>query len=105
LEFELGKYTSRVNVMKDEKNAQVWRSEESGCFTVRSVYEYLAKSVRGPEIEVFKHLWKVKTFPNVMITTWRVLLGRIPTRLSLSRRGVLLNTTISALCETKEESC
>jgi len=47
----------------------------------------------------------VKTFPNVMLTAWRVLLGRIPTRMCLSRRGVLLNSTVCAFCESEEESC
>jgi len=105
LEAELCEYISRVNVLKDEKDTQVWRSEDSGCFTVRSAYDCLAKSDRGPQIDAFKSLWKAKTFPNVMFTAWRVLLDRIPTRSSLSRRGVLLNSTICALCETKEECC
>ena len=63
-----------------------------------SAYECLAKSERAPQIDAFKYLWKVKTFPNVTITTWRVLLGRALTRECLSRRGVMLNTIVCALC-------
>ena len=54
---------------------------------------------------MFKYLWKAKAFLNVITTTWRVLLGRIPTRKSLSRRGVTLDTSLCALCQTKDESC
>ena len=47
----------------------------------------------------------MKAFPNVISITWRVLLGRIPTRVCLSRRGMMLNTMLCALCQTKDESC
>ena len=40
-----------------------------------------------------------------MFTAWRVLLSRIPTRLCLRRKGVLLDTTVCSFCEAKEESC
>jgi len=72
---------------------------------VNSVYECLSKQSRGPCLEVFKLLWKAKAFPNVVMTTWRVLLGRIPTRVSLSRRGFTVNSTLYAMCQSKEESC
>ena len=70
-----------------------------------SAYECLDKLDRGPHYDAFKLLWKAKAFPNVLITTWRVLLGRMPTRASLGRRGVVLNTLVCPLCQTKEESC
>ena len=47
----------------------------------------------------------MKTFSNVMLLVWRVLLGRIPTRLSLRSRGGCYNSTACALCLSAEESC
>jgi len=105
MESELGDIISRVVVMKDENDALVWSSEANGCFTVSFAYECLGKTDRGPQIEAFRYLWKAKTFPNVMLTSWRVLLNRIPTRLCLRRRGVLLDTTECALCKTNEKLC
>jgi len=105
MEIELDMHISRVTIIKDGKDTQVWKGDESGCFTVTSAYERLDKPERGPYIDAFKYLWKIKAFPNVVITTWRVLLGRVPTRECLSRRWVILNTTICALCQSKEESC
>jgi len=105
IEAELEGLIARVKVKKDEKDALEWRSEANGCFTVSSAYECLVSATRGPQIDFFKHLWKTKTFPNVMFTAWRVLLNRIPTRMCLRRRGVLLDTYVCALCELKEESC
>jgi len=50
-------------------------------------------------------LWKTKAFPNVIVTAWRVLLDRIPTRVSLSRKGLMMESTLCAMCLHKEESC
>ena len=104
LESDLRLYIANACVVKDVNDVQVWRCEESGCYTVRSAYECLADSERGPQVEVFKLLWKVKMFPNVLTTAWRVLRGRIPTRVALSRRDVQLTTELCVLCGTVDES-
>jgi len=80
MEIELGRHISSANVLKEEMDTQVWRGDESWCFSVFSAYECLAKYERSPNIDVFKHLWKIKAFPNVVLTAWRVFLGRMPTR-------------------------
>jgi len=38
-------------------------------------------------------------------TAWRALTDSLPTRGGLSKRGVIMNTTLCALCQTKDESC
>jgi len=68
MEVELVMHISRANVIKEEKEAQVWRGDEFGCFMVSSACECLAKSERGPQIEAFKYLWKIKAFPKLTIT-------------------------------------
>ena len=105
LETEFGMLISRVTVKKDEQDKQVWRRDESGNFTVKSAYKCLEEPEGGTQISPFGYLWKTKAFPNVLITAWRVLLGRLPTMECLSKRGVMVNTTECALCQTKEETC
>ncbi|XP_068498530.1 uncharacterized protein [Phaseolus vulgaris] len=105
MEIEFDRHISSANVIKDVKDVQVWRGDKSGCFKVNSAYDCLAKYERGPQFDVFKYQWKINAFPDVILTEWRVLLGRMPTRKCLSRKGVVLNTTVCALCQTKEESC
>jgi len=105
LELELGMLLARANIVKDVNDVQVWTCDDYGCYTVSSAYECLDKLDRGPLCQAFKYLWKVKTFPNVLTTAWRVLLGRVPTRESLRRRGVVMQNTLCALCQTKAESC
>jgi len=104
LEIELATHISRATVNREEPDLRVWGNEENGCFTVKSAYLSLAKSGRVPQSEVFKLLWKAKAFPNVIITAWRALLDRLPTRECLSRRGVVLESTMCVLCHDKIES-
>lgn len=105
MEAELVMYISRAYLNREENDLQVWGNKILGLFSVNLAYECLAKHVRGPHHDLFKCLWKVKPFPNVMITAWRAVLGRMPTKICLSKRGVAMNTTLCALCQTKEESC
>jgi len=104
LESELVNHISRVSFRKDEEDTQTWKSDEYGCFSVKSAYELLAKSDVGLQKEVFSILWKVKTSSNELLATWRALLGRLPIREGLNRRGIMINTTWCALCLVKEES-
>ncbi|XP_068486393.1 uncharacterized protein [Phaseolus vulgaris] len=49
-------------------------------------------------------VWKVGSGDKVRF--WEdALAGRIPTRESLSRRGVIMNTILCAMCELQEETC
>ena len=77
---------SGVTLRKNVQDTQVWGKEVPGLFSVSSAYECLAKHGRGNQGEVYKLLWKVKAFLNVIVTAWRVLMGRLPTRVSLSRK-------------------
>jgi len=87
---ELEVHISTTTLLKEEKDVQVWRNEEAGCFCVNSAYECLSKHGRGPQFDVFKLLWEVKVFPSVVTVAWRMLMDRLPTRECLSRRGVLM---------------
>jgi len=104
LEIELATHISSVSINKEQSDVWVWGKEENGCFTVKSTYLCLASSDGGRQSEVFKYLWKARAFPNVLTTTWRALLDRLPTGECLSRRGVMLESTMCVLCHDKIES-
>ena len=105
LESELKMLLASANIVKDVNDVQVWTGDVSGRYSVRSAYDLIDKPNRGPQCQAFKYLWKAKAFPNVLTTAWRVLLGRVPTRMTLNRRGVVMQNTLCALCQKKEESC
>jgi len=64
---------------------------------VKSAYKFLVNQDIGPSDGVFKQLWQVKVLPNVLTTAWRFLLDRMPTRLNLIRRGVVVSSSICVL--------
>ncbi|XP_068487094.1 uncharacterized protein [Phaseolus vulgaris] len=105
MEANLMECILRVPVKRNVNDIQVWGNGELKKYTVNSAYECLAKQTRGTHHVVFEVLWKAKAFPNVVITTWRVLIDRIPTRVRLSRREVLMLLTVCGLCQINEESC
>jgi len=63
LEAEFVILLSIANLIKDNNDVLVWRKDEAGGFSVNSAYEFLAKHGRGPQLDVFKYLWKAKVFP------------------------------------------
>ena len=105
LEANLFTLLSGALLRRNDVDVQVWGKEEPDLFAVNSAYECLTKQSRGTQSDVFNFLWKIKAFPNVIVTAWRVLLDRIPTRVSLSRRRVMMESTLCAMCQLKEESC
>ncbi|XP_068466484.1 uncharacterized protein [Phaseolus vulgaris] len=104
LEQELVLLLSRVNMKYNVSDIQVWGKEEPGQFSVTSAYEILSNQVRGHQSEVYELLWKAKAFPNAVVTAWRVLLDKLPTRVNLNRRGVQLSSMECPLCQQEEES-
>jgi len=59
-------------------DTQVWGDEELERYMV--AYTCLAKHLRGTQHVNFDLLWKASAFPNVLLTAWKVLIDRIPTR-------------------------
>ena len=98
LQEELLRSLSGVKLNREMKDCMTWKGED---FSVKSAYDCVAKSDICNENVTFKHLWMSRAFPNVLTTGWRVLLDRIPTRVNLSRRGVVVDTTLCALCQKK----
>ena len=105
LEENLLDYILRANVNKNISDIRVWGEEELDKYSVNIAYNHLAKRPGATHHYAFEYLWKAKAFPNVLMTAWRPFLNRIPTRVSLSRKGVQMNSIVCVLCQDKEESC
>jgi len=105
LETDLALHISRIVVKRQEQDIRVWGINDKGCFFMKSAYASIAKRGDGTRIAVFDLLWKAKAFPTVLITAWKPLLDRLPTRECLSRRGVTMESTLCVLCQSKVESC
>jgi len=69
-----------------------------GRYSVSSAYLVLHNKTSGENNKHFNEFWNVKTLPNAQFLAWRVMLDKLPTRLSLVRKGVDLSCTLCPLC-------
>jgi len=80
---------------REVKETKVWKGDD---FSVKSAYECVTNDAKGSSNATFKYLWMSKALPSGLTTTWRALLDRLPTRVNLNRRYVVVSTLICALC-------
>jgi len=104
LEEELLTVLDKEVLYKDVKDLITWRGDSKGIFIVKSTYSLLTNQDTGPSSDVFSLLWKTKAVPKVMITAWRILLDKIPTRRNLESRGIIVNSSLCVLCNMAEET-
>jgi hypothetical protein len=79
-----------------------WKSGLLNVFLVRSAYFLLLRLRPVEELEATKliainKLWRVDVPSKVHVFGWRLLLNKLPTRLALNHRGILLNP-LDLLC-------
>jgi len=95
---ELLRVISRTKLIREEMDSQKWEGDTSGVFSVKTAYERLTKSSTDGPNAIFNLLWQVKAYPNVLVTAWRALLDKLPTKTNLMRRGVMINNQLCVLC-------
>ena len=103
-ESDLLSFVDSARLCKVSTDSQLWDGNSSGLFSVKSAYECLYNRTRGSPNRVFKLLWQVKAFPNVLTTAWRALLDRLPTKTCLLRRGVVVTSLLCVMCCSENES-
>lgn len=95
-----------------EEDVWWWRLEESGAFTVRSMYKKLEgtrleeRSALEEQGTVFSSIWKSPAPSKVVAFSWKLLHDRIPSKVNLAYRHVLpVEASLNCvLCEGMVES-
>ncbi|XP_068486796.1 uncharacterized protein [Phaseolus vulgaris] len=104
MEGELLNLITGKNLSKGTKDALVWNGDHNGVYSVKFAYQNMRNQNNGLVNDVFSLLWEAKAMPKALSTTWRILLGRLPTFDNLIRRGVAATSSLCVLCNTAEES-
>jgi hypothetical protein len=84
-------------VLVEEEDNWRWALDESGMFTVKSTYTFVA-SIFAPEtlldaqvMRVLDMIWKNPSPSKVLAFSWRLLRNRLPTKDNLVQRGINAN--------------
>ncbi|XP_068504156.1 uncharacterized protein [Phaseolus vulgaris] len=105
LEEFFSQHLGGADVKQNKDDVRVWGEENLERYSVNAAYKSLLVGCGGTYHATFEYLWKAKAFPDILSTSWRALINRIPTREGLNRRGVQLSSLACVLCEVKEETC
>jgi len=104
VEEEMMNLITRKTLNKDSEDIIEWNGDPKGVFSVKSAYLTLFNYPNGSSPNVFPLLWQAKVVPKDVCTTWRVLIGRLPTYDNLIRRGLAVNSSVCVFCNGAEES-
>ncbi|CAJ2656345.1 unnamed protein product [Trifolium pratense] len=85
----------RTNVSNDADNRR-WGLTQSGIFSVNLTYEFLHSrevvvAIDENVVKALQQLWLNDVPSKVSIFGWRLLLSRLPTRMALARKSILVN--------------
>lgn len=96
MEDELLSILESANISLEKGDEWGWSLDTFGIYSTNSAYKHLEKQdlelQNQPltDLEVYKLLWKSKIPSKVLAFTWQLFKGRLPTKMNLLRRGVLL---------------
>jgi hypothetical protein len=85
------------------KAVDSWSFELGSTFSVSSLYMYLYKTFLPPSpyglnsIETIAKVWGTWRRPKSLFFSWQALLGRLPTRVNLTSRGIYMDG-VEACC-------
>jgi len=88
----------------EEKDKWIWKEEPDGNYTVRSAYNILRSNGQRSNSNVFKELWEVSALPTALFFTWRAILNRLPIRINLAKRGVMVSSDLCPFCNSLRET-
>lgn len=89
-----------------ESNADswYWSLDYSGMFSVKSLSLLVQRKLLDEASSHSPFIWNSWVLGKVNICVWRALLNRLPTRDSLSSRGISLASSLWPLCGIEAES-
>jgi hypothetical protein len=100
-----------VLALTEERDRWCWELEDSGVFTVKSMYLALERifsleTLLGPqELRILSYIWKSLAPSKVIAFSWRLFRNRLPTRGNLVHRGIhLIGDDLNCVhCHGQEE--
>ncbi|KAK7373394.1 hypothetical protein VNO80_06800 [Phaseolus coccineus] len=85
------------------KEKWVWKLDESSGYSGSSAYSRLRLVEDGTYDSIYEDFWSSKSLPSSMTTASRVSADRLPRRVNLEKRGIVMESSMCVLCGEEEE--
>ena len=95
---------SQQQVQPHREDSWIWKHDQSGSYSTKSGYDLIRRELTGANHDSdFVDLWKLKISTKAAMFAWRLIRDKLPTRMNLRRRQVLVNDSVCPLCGLQEE--
>jgi hypothetical protein len=109
---ELSELLFGLTLHPEQIDRWCWIPETSGLFSIKSCYYAFLRNRQIDELDpnvlkAINLLWRNDVPSKVLIFGWRLLFERLPTRMTLNHRGILLNPSDMpcVFCSLSHEDC
>ena len=95
---------SQLQIQPHKEDKWIWKLDRSGYYSTQSGYNLLWGEQSGADQNSdFADIWKLKIPAKSAVFAWRLIRDRLPTKLNLSRRQVMVNDLMCPFCGRVEE--
>ncbi|GKA34291.1 reverse transcriptase domain, reverse transcriptase zinc-binding domain protein [Tanacetum coccineum] len=101
---DLEELLKEVSLSEHRRDGWKWRLDPNEVFPVRSLSHWIEERRASRMLWVNKIGWINAVPRKVHVFVWRVVLGRLPVRVELDKRGIDLDFILCPCCENLVES-
>jgi len=83
---------------------KVWGVGDLREYTVGAGYRVLNENDNSSSNKSFRELLSLKVAGSAQVCVWRAMLEKLPTRINLEKRGVVVISNLCPLCMKAEET-
>ena len=90
---------SQQQIQPHREDKWNWKHDQCGYYTTKSGYDLIWEEQMGANQNPdFVDLWKLKIPAKSLVFAWRLIRDRLPTKMNLSRRQVMVNDLMCPFC-------
>ncbi|XP_028201834.1 uncharacterized protein LOC114386020 [Glycine soja] len=95
---------SQQQIQPNREDRWSWKHDQSGYYLTKSGYDLIWEAQMGANHNLdFVDIWKLKIPSKSLVFAWRLIRDRLPTRMNLRRRKVVINEVQCPFCGDVEE--
>ena len=101
---ELQNFLSQISLTRNRRDSWRWSLSHKGIFSVKELSNTIDDKCLSLDGLVQETRWNKLVPKKVNVFVWRVLLGRLPVRVELDKRGLDMDSLLCPHCDNGVES-